>query len=315
MYGRRGQAQHGLDILVYEDDRIEPNNRIGIQCKHVQKLSFDENHGDSIVKEVQKADQGQQDIKTLIVVTSLEANKTLTDAVSVLSDQRIKEGKFSIQIIFWNDLCNYINKDPELSAFYGQDPEILELFFKEIEDLIKDEKYKTALIKLNLNKFIDQYNIIFRCKKLFLQATCLLGLGDFKSLEEVLVELDKIKWEESNYNSLKIKWLIQTDIVKAKEILKENLLKKPLCNELKILDYYIKIVIDNDNIEYKNIDKELSNNEEILYYFLIKSSNTANINLFNEINNKINKSYKNTLKYKLLQTIYRINIFNKNTDS
>lgn len=240
MYGRRGQSQHGLDILVYENDNIDPSNRIGIQCKHVQNLTFKGASGDSVVKEVNKADLGKQNIRSLIIVTSLDSNKKLTDEVSTLSDQRIKEDKFSVQIIFWNDICNYINLDPELSAFYGQDSEILDLFFKEIDDLIKDEKYKTALTKLNANKLIDQYNVILTYKKLFMQATCSLGLGDFQSLDKNLNELDKFEWKDTSYNILKIGKLLKTDIVKAKEELKENLLKEPLCNELKILDYFLR---------------------------------------------------------------------------
>ncbi|WP_216069295.1 hypothetical protein, partial [Acinetobacter soli] len=106
-----------------------------------------------------------------------------------------------------------------------------------------------------------------------------------------------------------------TDIVKANEELKEKLLKEPLCNELKILDYYFKIIINDENIQYKDIDKELLNNEKILYYFLIKASNTANINLFNEIYNQVNPKQKTTLKYKLLYNAYKVNVFSKNPDS
>ncbi|RZG69686.1 hypothetical protein EXU29_17010 [Acinetobacter wuhouensis] len=314
MYGRRGQSQHGLDILVYKNDKPEPSNRIGIQCKHVQKLTFNGASGDSVIKEVKKADLGKQDIKNLIIVTSLDSDKSLTDDVSSLSDQRSKEGKFSIQIIFWNDICNYINRDPELSAFYGQNSEILDSFFKEIDDLIKDEKYKTALTRLNSNKLIDQYNVIMRYKKLFMQANCSLGLGDFQSLDKTLNELDKFEWKDTSYNILKISKLINTDIVKAKEELKENLLKEPLCIELKILDYYFKLIIDNESIEYKDVDRELLDNEKILYYFLVKASNTANINLFNEIYNKVTPKQKTTLKYKLLYNACKVNIYSKNSD-
>lgn len=315
MYGRKGQSQHGLDILVYENDNIDPSNRIGIQCKHVQNLTFNGASGDSVVKEVNKADLGKQNIRSLIIITSLDSNQKLTDEVNNLSDQRIQEGKFSIQIVFWNDICNYINYDPQLSTFYRQDPEILDLFFKEIDDLIKDEKYKTALTKLNSNEFIDQYNVTFRYKNLFMQATCYLGLEDFQFLDKILNKLEKFEWKDTSYNILKIRKLIKTDIVKANEELKEKLLKEPLCNELKILDYYFKIIINDENIQYKDIDKELLNNEKILYYFLIKASNTANINLFNEIYNQVNPKQKTTLKYKLLYNAYKVNVFIKNPDS
>jgi hypothetical protein len=265
MYGRKGQSQHGLDILVYENDNIAPSNRIGIQCKHVQNLTFNGASGDSVVKEVTKADLGKQNIRSLIIVTSLDSDKNLTDEVSTLSDQRIKEGKFSVQIIFWNDITNYINSNPELSQFYAQDSEILALFFKEIDDLIKDEKYKTALTKLNENKLIDQYNVIFRYKKLFMQATCFLGLGDFQALDKNLNELDKFEWKDTNYNILKISMLIQTDTVKAKEVLKDSLLKEPLCNELKRLDYYIKLIIDNENIKMSIVNYYIMKKFSIIF--------------------------------------------------
>jgi hypothetical protein len=82
-----------------------------------------------------------------------------------------------------------------------------------------------------------------------MQATCFLGLGDFQALDKNLNELDKFEWKDTNYNILKISMLIQTDTVKAKEVLKDSLLKEPLCNELKRLDYYIKLIIDNENIK------------------------------------------------------------------
>lgn len=94
MYGRRGQKQYGLDILIYENNSNTLINRIGIQCKHVQKLSFDDKSGDSIVKEVDKADTGTQVLAKLIIVTSLPSNQQLLDKVNTLSDDRIKKISF-----------------------------------------------------------------------------------------------------------------------------------------------------------------------------------------------------------------------------
>lgn len=315
MYGRRGQSQHGLDILVYENDNIAPSNRIGIQCKHVQNLTFNRASGDSVVKEVNKADLGKQNIRSLIIVTSSDSDKKLMDEVSTLSDQRIKEGKFSVQIIFWSEISNYINSDSELSEFYGQEQKVLNLFFDEIDNLVRDQKFKTALTKLHSNNFIDQYNINYKYKKLFIQATCFFGLEDFESLKEVFIQLDKFEWDNINYIVLKISRLIQIDIAQAKKDLRDNILKKPLSNDLKILKYYIKLIVDNEDIEYKDIDGELLDNDKILYYFLVKASNTANVKLFNEIYNKIDPKQKNTLKYKLLYNAFKVNVFSNNPDS
>ncbi len=315
MYGRRGQSQHGLDILVYENDNIDPSNRIGIQCKHVKDLTFNGASGDSVVKEVNKADLGKQNIRSLIIVTSSDSDKKLTDEISNLSDQRIKEGKFSVQIIFWSDISNYINSDSELSEFYGQEQKVLNLFFNEIDNLVRDQKFKTALTKLHSNNFIDQYNINYKYKKLLIQATCFFGLEDFTSLEEIFIQLDKFEWDNIDYIVLKISRLIQVDIAQAKKDLRDNILKKPLSNDLKILEYYIKLVVDNEDIEYKDVDGELLNNDKILYYFFVKASNTANVKLFNEIYNKIEPKQKNTLKYKLVYYAYKVNVFIKNPDS
>lgn len=314
MYGRKGQSQHGLDILVYENDNIDPSNRIGIQCKHVQNLTFNGASGDSVVKEVNKADLGKQNIRSLIIITSLDSDKKLTDEVSTLSDQRIKEGKFSVQIIFWSEISNYINSDFELSEFYGQEQKVLNLFFNEIDNLVRDQKFKTALNKLCSNNFIDQYNINYKYKKLFIQATCFFGLEDFESLEETFIQLDKFEWDNIDYIVLKISRLIQIDIAQAKKDLRDNILKNPLSDDLKILEYYIKLIIKNNDIEYKDIDRELLDNDKILYYFLVKASNTANVQLFNEIYNKIDPKQKNTLKYKLLYNAYKVNVFSKNPD-
>jgi len=84
MYGRRGQKQYGLDVLIYENNSNTSSNRIGIQCKHVQKLSFDGKSGDSIIKEVNKADTGKQVLAKLIIATSLPSDQQLLDDVNTL---------------------------------------------------------------------------------------------------------------------------------------------------------------------------------------------------------------------------------------
>ena len=118
MYGRRGQKQYGLDVLVYKDNLNKSSNRIGIQCKHVSKLLFDGNDKVTIVKEIAKADSGRQEISQLIIATSLPSDQKLTDAVNALSDERVNEGKFPVEIQFWNDIENYIANSSVLSQRY-----------------------------------------------------------------------------------------------------------------------------------------------------------------------------------------------------
>lgn len=118
MYGRKGQKQNGLDILVYKDNSNNESNRIGVQCKHVKKLTFDGKSGDSVMKEVRKVERGKQKVSHLIIATSLPADTELTDQVNAESDNRIKSGKFSIFIDFVQNIENHINSKSDLIERY-----------------------------------------------------------------------------------------------------------------------------------------------------------------------------------------------------
>ena len=87
-YGRRGQAQYGLDLIIYQNDINSDNTRIGIQCKHVQKLTFNGNQGDSFIKELERAEKGQEKISKFILATSLPSDARLLDEVNKLGRVR-----------------------------------------------------------------------------------------------------------------------------------------------------------------------------------------------------------------------------------
>lgn len=105
-YGRKGQKQYGKDILIQENNIHTGTNRIAIQCKHVQHLTFDNASGDSIMKEVRKAEDQMPplNISRLIIATTLPADAALQAQVIALSDQRLLEGKFTVDIEFWNEI-------------------------------------------------------------------------------------------------------------------------------------------------------------------------------------------------------------------
>ncbi|HIW07613.1 MAG TPA: GreA/GreB family elongation factor [Candidatus Ignatzschineria merdigallinarum] len=121
-YGRSGQKQYGIDLLIQKNDLNTPDNRIGIQCKHVEKLSFDNKSGDSICNEVKKADegveQGKINISHLIIVTSLASNADLIQKTEALSDERLEKGLFTVAIEFWNEIENHIYHDDALKKRY-----------------------------------------------------------------------------------------------------------------------------------------------------------------------------------------------------
>lgn len=121
-YGRSGQKQYGIDLLIQKNDLNTPDNRIGIQCKHVEKLSFDNKTGDSVCNEVKKADegveQGKINISHLIIVTSLSSDVNLIQKTEALSDERLEKGLFTVAIEFWDEIENHIYHDDALKKRY-----------------------------------------------------------------------------------------------------------------------------------------------------------------------------------------------------
>lgn len=204
MYGRRGQKQYGLDILIHENDHFDQNSRIGIQCKHVNKLTYDGLSGDSILKEVAKADSGIQKIKLLVIATTKESDVSLQNSVSNLSDERVKKGLFPIIIMSWNDISNYINKDQDLLKYYLTDNKIINAFYKNIENNIKYEKFQEALEQLKNNTFTDSFNISEIYKQLLLKAFCYYNLEDKSQFNNVLNKLEEYEWLDEKYIYLKI---------------------------------------------------------------------------------------------------------------
>ncbi|WP_213062412.1 hypothetical protein, partial [Acinetobacter pittii] len=249
MYGRRGQKQYGLDILIHENDLFEKNSRIGIQCKHVSKLSYDGSSGDSILKEVAKADSGVQKIKLLIIATTKESDTSLQNSVSALSDERVRKGLFPVSIISWNDISNYINQDQDLINYYQIDNKIIKSFYENIEKNIKFERFQEALEQLNSNSFIDSFNISETFNQLLLKANCYHNLGEIENFNKTLNELEKYEWLDEKYTYFKILKLGKENQEKAIEQLNIELKNNPNSPYLLRLDAYYKIINNEYNIE------------------------------------------------------------------
>lgn len=293
MYGRRGQKQYGLDILIHENDLFDQSSRIGIQCKHVAKLTYGGVSGDSVLKEVAKADSGIQKIKLLVIATTQEADVSLQNLVSTLSDERVQKGLFPVSIISWNDISNYINQDPKLLSYYQTDNKIIEAYYNKIEDNIKYEKFQEALDQLNNNTFTDTFNISEIYKQLLLKAFCYYNLDDTSQFTNILNKLDEFEWLDEKYIYLKILKLKKENPQLATDKLRIELQLQPDSTYLLILDAYEKIFSKDINIELDQLNPLIQNTLKVKNYFLIKYSNSnGNINKFNEIYDTLDASDK-----------------------
>jgi len=112
MNGRRGQSQGGVDVFVQR----KGVGRIGIQCK---KYTFQAIGWDDVEDEVAKADKRLAPIKQLILATTAPSDARLLERVQLLSDARQAEGLFPVDIEFWDDICNHVERFTVLQDSYA----------------------------------------------------------------------------------------------------------------------------------------------------------------------------------------------------
>lgn len=112
MNGRRGQVQGGVDVFVKEAGV----GRVGIQCK---KYTTKPVKWADVEDEVGKADKHKTPIKKLILATTAPNDAPLLKKVQELSDDREAAGLFPVEVEFWEDICNHIDRFPVLQNSYA----------------------------------------------------------------------------------------------------------------------------------------------------------------------------------------------------
>ncbi len=112
MNGRRGQVQGGVDVFVKEPGV----GRVGIQCK---KYTMKPVKWKDVEDEVSKADKHKTPIKKLILATAAPNDAPLLKKVQELSDDREAKGMFPVEVEFWEDICNHIDRFPFLQDSYA----------------------------------------------------------------------------------------------------------------------------------------------------------------------------------------------------
>lgn len=110
--GRSGQNQHGVDI--YGPDYL--GRPVAIQCKrYVAKLKFA-----TVIEEVANAEQFENgsNLNCLYIATTVPRDAKLQRDVRVLSEDRIKKGKFAVGLIYWEDIFTGLLLDDKILASY-----------------------------------------------------------------------------------------------------------------------------------------------------------------------------------------------------
>ena len=104
--GRSGQKQNGVDMF---GKPLNLNgNYCGVQCKNKQ-VNINE-----VKEEINKAESFKPLLKELIFMICSSRDSTLQEQIRVIDIERLKENKFSIRVLFWEDICLILADYPDL---------------------------------------------------------------------------------------------------------------------------------------------------------------------------------------------------------
>lgn len=101
---RSGQTDDGVDIYVKEDGEW-----IGIQCKKTKSLSDKD-----IEAEISKAEGFSPQLSRYIIATTAPLDRNTQEFIRERSTENEENGKFSIDLWTWDDICRYLNNYPDI---------------------------------------------------------------------------------------------------------------------------------------------------------------------------------------------------------
>lgn len=105
--GRQGQKQEGVDI--YGKPYYFNGEYAGVQCKNTETISKKE-----IEEEIKKAEEFKPTLKEFIIATTSKRDSSTQEEVRLIDRERVGENKFSVRILFWEDLCLKLAENEEL---------------------------------------------------------------------------------------------------------------------------------------------------------------------------------------------------------
>lgn len=145
LYGRTGQKQNGLDIIL----KTEKNNFIGIQSKDYLKTDIKEKDIDNYIRIVEDGKVNFR-LDKFVIAIAKDNDVNLQNHIHNLSQTRVRQNRFDVEIIFWPDINSCILENEDLLKKYYGDIFKLQL---ETQDSILVENEEQLL-----NKFIELYN-------------------------------------------------------------------------------------------------------------------------------------------------------------
>ncbi len=115
LFGKRGQRQHGIDILGELCDPTGTPVGTAVGQAHNSE-SFD---WQKLTKDVATADRALPLTPAIFTFASAASRDArVQERVEALNEVRRAEGKYMISVVFWEDFCDVIASRPKLLAAY-----------------------------------------------------------------------------------------------------------------------------------------------------------------------------------------------------
>lgn len=90
-------------------DHYYDDSKVAVQSKNVRELTFQ-----MVQSEVEKTGKFPNTISRYFIVTACERDGRLQDQVWTFNDARRAQSLFSVQVVFWNEIRDIINRSPAL---------------------------------------------------------------------------------------------------------------------------------------------------------------------------------------------------------
>ncbi len=103
-YGRSGQEQQGVDI--YGRPAHLQGRYAGVQCKRYDEGRLTRK---KIEAEIAKAERFSPPLAEYTIATTDRRDSKLQQIVRQIDEERLAAGKFSVHVIFWEDLCGQLS--------------------------------------------------------------------------------------------------------------------------------------------------------------------------------------------------------------
>jgi hypothetical protein len=300
--GRRGQKQFGVDLFIQKDFKQNKENRIGIQCKAVKKLSFNGASGDSVCAEVKKAEAGDAQIAHLLITTTLPNDANLTSDVQKYSDERSQLGKFTVAIDFWEDISQKIRDDEILLSKYTSTSDAAKLLIEQARNYYQENEYSLVLRNLTDPSISLEY---FSPKQ---QATRfrLLGLshGYLGDVEQAKVFIEQAMslepYSEETFKARILVLMLEHESQKAALLNDEAKKIYPTENSFDVFELLLESDNEKDLPKFEDLDKDLRGEDNIVKLYLKHYMDNNDFDAFSKLYDSQSAENKATTVYSWL---------------